>query len=68
MTPKIAMDTDLVNINQGTQFNRVEFSREEKNSSTKEDSRGVDQGSNCRDSKPLGRGVYQQSFSGREKR
>ena len=39
-----------------------------KDSSTKGNLRDVEQESHCRDPKPLGRGTYQQSFSGRKKR
>ena len=39
-----------------------------KDSSTEGSSRDVEQGSHCRDPKPLGTGIYQQSFFRREKR
>ena len=39
-----------------------------KDSSTEGNSQDVEQGSHCGDPKPLGRGIYQQSFSRREKR
>ena len=38
-----------------------------KDSSIEGNSRDVEQGSHCRDPKPLGRGIYQQSFSRTEK-
>ena len=38
-----------------------------KDTSTKGNSQDVEQGSHCRDPKPLGRGIYQQPFSRREK-
>ena len=38
-----------------------------KDSSTGGNSRDVEQGSQCRNAKPLGRGIYQQSLSRREK-
>ena len=62
MATKTAMEMDMVNIIQEKHPKLSQIKSGRKDSSTEGNLRDVEQGSHCRDLKPLGRGIYQQLF------